>query len=284
MARIDVNGLSIAYEVIGEGPRTAVVTPGGRFSKDAGGIRELAGALAAGGFRVLIWDRPNTGESDIAFTGKGETFQNADTLAGLMRAIGFGPSLLVGGSGGGREMLVTAIRHPDLVRQVFVLWLSGGAVGIATLPAFYCADAIMAAFDNGMASVAALPGWQEPLTRRPANRETMLAMDVDGFVAKMREWAEAFMPLPGVPIPCVTAEQLAAIAVPVMILRSGESDPHHTRATSETVAAMIPGAQLAEPPWADREWMQQLTRSMKGETPLFGHWPQLAPQILAFVG
>jgi hypothetical protein len=35
----------IAYEIIGEG-RAWVVTPGGRFSKDYGGIREFAQALA----------------------------------------------------------------------------------------------------------------------------------------------------------------------------------------------------------------------------------------------
>ncbi|MET0241017.1 MAG: alpha/beta hydrolase [Sphingobium sp.] len=284
MARIEINGIGISYEIIGDGPRTAAITPGGRFSKDAGGIRELAEAVAAGGFRVLIYDRPNAGESDIAFTGPGETFQNADTLAGLIRALDFGPAMLIGGSGGGRETLVCTIRHPDVVERAFVLWLSGGAIGIATLPIFYCADAVMAAFDGGMETVAKLPTWQEPLTRNPANRERMLAMDTNEFIAKMREWAEAFMPVPGVPIPCVTAEQLAAITVPVTILRSGLSDPHHTRETGERLAAMIPGAQLAEPPWGDGEWMAQLTKSMKGEVPLFGHWPMLAPQILAFAG
>ncbi|MCE7796904.1 alpha/beta hydrolase [Sphingobium sufflavum] len=284
MARIDVNGIGIVYEIIGDGPRTAAITPGGRFSKDAGGIRELAEAVAQGGFRVLIWDRPNTGESDIAFTGEGESFQNADTLGGLLRALDFGPTMLIGGSGGGREMLLTAVRHPDVVERVFVLWLSGGAIGIATLPIFYCADAIMAAFDGGMAAVAALPGWQEPLTRNPANRARLLAMDVDGFIARMRLWSEAFMPHPGVPVSCMTAAQLAAIRVPVAILRSGESDPHHSRATSEAMARLIPGAHLAEPPWGDTEWLTQLTRSMKGEGALFGHWPMLAPQILAFAG
>ncbi|HEX7857991.1 MAG TPA: alpha/beta hydrolase [Sphingobium sp.] len=284
MPRIMINGINIAYEIIGDGPRTAAITPGGRFSKDAGGIRELAEAVAKGGFRVLIWDRPNTGESDIAFTGKGESFQNADTLAGLLRALDFGPTLLIGGSGGGREQLLAAIRHPDVVERVFVLWLSGGAIGIATLPIFYCADAVMAAFDGGMEAVANLPGWQEPLSRNPSNRDRLLEQEPEVFIAKMREWAEAFMPLPGVPIPCVTAEELASIKVPVTILRSGASDPHHTRQTSEAVAAMIPGAHLAEPPWGDGEWMSQLTRSMKGETPLFSHWPTLAPQILAFAG
>ena len=51
--RITVNGLGIEYEIIGTG-EPAVVTPGGRFSKDTPGVRELAAALAAAGKRVLI--------------------------------------------------------------------------------------------------------------------------------------------------------------------------------------------------------------------------------------
>ena len=58
MPKADVDGLSIAYEVVGEG-RPWVLTPGGRFSKDYPGVRELAVALAEQGNRVLIWDRPN---------------------------------------------------------------------------------------------------------------------------------------------------------------------------------------------------------------------------------
>lgn len=109
MARIDIHGVGIDYAIVGDGSRTAAVTPGGRFSKDAAGIRELAEALAQGGFRVLIWDRPNCGASDISITGPSESFQNADMLAGLLRALDMGPALLVGGSGGARETLLTAI-------------------------------------------------------------------------------------------------------------------------------------------------------------------------------
>lgn len=163
-----------------------------------------------------------------------------------------------------------------------VLWLSGGAVGIATLPSFYCADAIVAATHGGMAEVVALPGWQEPIVRNPGNRERLLALDGEQFIATMTCWAEAYFPSPDVPIPCLTQVDLASIAAPVMVLRSGRSDMHHTRATSEAVAALIPGARLAEPPWGDREWVERLVANLKGEAPLFSRWPLLAPMILDF--
>ena len=66
MPRTEIDGVSIAYEVIGEG-RPWIVTPGGRFSKDYPGVRELAVALAEHGNRVVIWDRPNCGESEVCF-------------------------------------------------------------------------------------------------------------------------------------------------------------------------------------------------------------------------
>lgn len=279
-----VQGVTLAYELIGTGPRKAVITPGGRYSKDAAGVRELAEGLAMGGFRVLIWDRPNCGESDISVTGPSESIQNADMLAGLLRALDMAPALLVGGSGGARETLLTAIRHPDLVERAFILWLSGGAVGIATLPSFYCADAIIAATHGGMAEVAELPGWQEPLNRNPANRDRLLGLDPAAFIATMQAWAEAYFPVPDAPIPCVSPADLASIKAPVMLLRSGQSDMHHSRATSEAVAALIPGSQLAEPPWGDREWVERLAASLKGEAGLFSRWPLLAPMILEFAG
>jgi pimeloyl-ACP methyl ester carboxylesterase len=276
---IQINGLSIAYELIGSGERTITITPGGRFSKDTPGVRELATSLAEGGFRVLIWDRPNCGESDISFNAQCETFQNADTLAELIWALGLGKPLIYGASGGSREALVTAIRHPECVAGVFCQWLSGGSIGIATLPIAYSAGPAIAALLGGMEAVAALPDFAEQLSRNPRSRARLMDWEPSAFVTRMHEWANWFFPQPGIPIPCVEAGQLEAISVPVVVLRSGVSDPHHTRATSEAVAARIPGAELQEPPWGDREWIERLDADMREKTGLFRSMPLLVPQI-----
>jgi len=55
------------------------------------------------------------------------------------------------------------------------------------------------------------------------------------------------------------------------VFRSGESDPFHTRATSEAVAKALPNAQLVEPPWGDRVWLE----TTPGRR--FDVWQQLAP-------
>ena len=46
MPRIEINGITVAYDLIGEGDKTITITPGGRFSRDTPGVRELAQALA----------------------------------------------------------------------------------------------------------------------------------------------------------------------------------------------------------------------------------------------
>ena len=281
MPTIDINGIDIAYDILGTGRSTAVITPGGRFSKDTPGVRALAEKLAEGGLRVLIWDRPNCGESAISFAGETESRMNADVLAGLLRALGLEGVLLVGGSAGSRVSLLTAIRHPDVVERLFLLWISGGAVGLASLAYYYCHDSLAAAAMGGMEAVAALPSWKEQLTRNPRNRDRLLSQDVTTFIAAMKAWAWSFFPKEGCPVPDMLPSDLRALKMPVMILRSGLSDFHHPRETTEAVHALIPGSKMAEPPWGDREWLERLAASVEAGGP-FVRWPLLAPQILEF--
>jgi pimeloyl-ACP methyl ester carboxylesterase len=281
MPKLDIGGIGVAYDLIGDGKKTAVITPGGRFSKDTPGVRELAQKLAQGGLRVLIWDRPNCGESDLSFQGKSESILNADTLAGLVRALKLEPALLIGGSAGSRVSLLTAIRNPGVAERLFLLWISGGALGLAVLAYHYCHDQLASAAMGGMPAVAALPAFKESLTRNPGNRDRLLGQDTSTFIQTMKTWAEAFVPAADSPVPGTSAAQLRALKMPTMILRSGESDFHHPRVTSEGVHALIPGSQIAEPPWGDREWLDRLQAQAAGEG-LFARWPLLAPQILAF--
>src|SRR5690349_6972799 len=114
MATMDVDGTTIAYELIGDEGPVWTITPGGRFPKETAGVRELATAISHHGQRVVIWDRPNCGESDVRFTGASESEMQADALAGLLRGLDLGPAVIVGGSGGARVSLLTAVRHPDV--------------------------------------------------------------------------------------------------------------------------------------------------------------------------
>src|SRR3546814_8155919 len=85
MARIAIDGINIEYELLGAAGAPAIaLTPGGRFAKDSVGLPELAQALVAGGRRVLLWDRPNCGASDISFDGD-RSEEHTSELQSLMR-------------------------------------------------------------------------------------------------------------------------------------------------------------------------------------------------------
>ncbi len=166
MAHAKVDGLSISYEVIGTG-RPWAITPGGRFSKDFPGVRELAEGLAEHGNQVLIYDRPNCGESDVCFTGDSESAMQADTLAALLRHLDMTPAVIAGGSGGARVSLLTAARHPDVAAGLAVWWISGGAFGLMSLGMHYCGQNLVKAWESGMDAVVALPEWEEVLVAQP---------------------------------------------------------------------------------------------------------------------
>ena len=282
MATATVNGLSIAYETVGEG-RPWVITPGGRFSKDTPGVRELAERLAAAGNRVLIWDRPNTGASDVCFEGPSESAMQADTMAALLAHLDMAPAVIAGGSGGARVSLLAATRHPEVASAVATWWISGGVYGLLVLGTHYCGNSIRAAWTGGMEAVAALPEWQEVLERNPANRRRFLDQDPLRFIATLERWMVAYCPCGDELVPGLPDADGRALRIPALVFRSGASDPNHTRATSEQVAALLPNARLVEPPWGDDEWNERSAARPGGSGEgLFVGWPLLAPTLLAW--
>lgn len=279
MARAVIDGVGIAYEVIGQG-RPWAITPGGRFSKDSPGVRELAQALADWGNQVVIWDRPNCGASDVCFSGESESAMQADALAGLLRHLGTGPAIIAGGSGGSRVSLLTAARHREVAAGLALWWITGGPFGLLSLANHYCGGSIKAAWSGGMEDVADLDEWREVIERNPANRERILAQDRQAFIATLERWMLAYCPREDEAVPGMTDADAQALDLPALVFRSGASDAYHTRATSERLAAVLPGARLVEPPWGDREWIERQTaRPEGGGEGLFVRWPLLVPQL-----
>jgi pimeloyl-ACP methyl ester carboxylesterase len=282
MPTATVDGVTMRYEIIGGTGPSWVATPGGRFSMDTPGVRELATALAAHDQRVLIWDRPNTGASDVCFTGASESEMQADALAGLVRTLDLAPAIIVGGSGGARVSLLAAARHPDVAAKLAMVWISGGPFGLLTLAIVYCGESIRAAWTGGMEAVVELPEWSEVLERNPSNRERLLALDPRDFIATLERWMLVYCPDPAATIPGLPDALLAKLATPTLVFRSGASDPYHTRATSERLHELIAGSQLVEPPWGDNEWNERSAAARGGTGALFERWPLLAPQLLEF--
>ena len=144
-----------------------------------------------------------------------------------MQAVGMAPATIVGGSGGARVSLLTAERHPDVVSKMFILWISGGALGLATLINVYCAPSANAANRGGMEAVAALPEWVESIRRNPGNRARILSQDPALFIETMQRWAASYFPTPGSPVPGMTPESFRKIRVPTapLLILLGAAPP-----------------------------------------------------------
>lgn len=286
MARIEVGGLELDYELIGpEQGQPLVLTPGGRYPRDTAGVPELGRIFAENGYRVLLWDRPGCGASDIAFTAESESVMNADALAGLVRALDLRDVVLVGGSAGSRISLMAALRMPGNVAKIAAWWLSGGAIGLAGLAWFYCGDQVAAASKGGMEAVAELPSWADQIARNPRIRDILLAQDPDTFIETMQRWAARFTYRDDTPMPGITAEEFASLTMPILVFRSGKSDMAHTRRTSEWVHELLPNSILREPPWGDQEWnyVSTFPNDVAARRGRFERWPLIAPDVLEFL-
>jgi len=286
MARIAVDGLELDYELIGPEQGTPLVlTPGGRYPRDTAGVPELGRIFADNGYRVLLWDRPGCGASDIAFTAASESVMNCEALVGLVRALDLKDIMLVGGSAGSRISLMAAARMPENVRKIAIWWISGGPVGLAGLAWFYCGDQIAAASKGGMEAVAQLPSWADQIGRNPRIRDILLAQDPDEYIATMQKWGKAFAYSDESPVPGMAPDDFNRLTMPVQVFRSGKSDMAHTRATSEWVHSLLPNSQMFEPPWGDQEWNYVSTfpidpANRRGR---FERWPLIAPMVLDFL-
>jgi pimeloyl-ACP methyl ester carboxylesterase len=284
MARISINGLGIDYELLGrEGAPAIVLTPGGRYCRQTPGLPELGEALAAAGRRVLLWDRPNCGASDLCFHAESEFALHGRTLAGLIRELDLGPVALAGGAAGSRVSLIAAALAPARVSHLLLWWLGGGPIGLMELAHKHCGEPATAASLYGMEGVVASRGWAEQVQRNPRAREILLAQPVDQFIARMQQWALAYRPSDVSPIPGMVPEDFAALHMPTLIFHNGRSDVMHTRQTSEWVHELIPHSTMADPPWGDDEWNERSRAFEKGEAQgLFVNWPKLAPALLEF--
>lgn len=280
MARITIEGVGLEYELLGPQCAPAIaLTPGGRFSKDVAGLPQLAQELSSNGYRVLLWDRPNCGASDLHFSGPSESRMQARFLVRLINALDLGPTALIGGSAGARISLFAASEDPQAVTRMMLCWISGGLVSMMRLGSYYCCEPAEVASLNGMEAVAAMPIWAEQIRRNPSNREVLTGFKPADFIDVMERWASGYIPSPDTPVGGLSQSDFATMTMPVHILRGSPRDLYHPAWVCEQVADRLPNAQLVDAPW-DIDIFAERMRDGSG---LFSDWPLLAPQILRFM-
>jgi pimeloyl-ACP methyl ester carboxylesterase len=283
MPSVEIRGGQVAYEILGPSDGTPIViTPGGRFSKDVPGLRPLAEKLAEGGMKVLLWDRPNCGASDVQFWGRSESHMRAETLAELLEKVDMAPAVIAGGSGGARDSIITVMEHPEVATKLVTWSIVGGVFSTMNLAGVYVLPNITTARVMGMEALSEMPEWKKLMEANPRNRERLLSINKDEFVETMLRWLNAFVPKPGQTIPGVPDEDFEKVKVPTLILRGGENDIDHPKRTSFEVHCLIKGSRLVNPPWPEDAWERAVEAMFKGKGHIFDPWVQAAPLILDF--
>ncbi len=125
----NVNSVRLNYEVLGQsGPWVALVS-GAR--RDMNEVRGLAELVADAGFRVLLHDRRNTGQSSLSLDGDGSEFEIwADDLRALARQLDISRLIVGGSSSGCRLATILALRHRDAISALLMMRVTGGAFAI----------------------------------------------------------------------------------------------------------------------------------------------------------
>lgn len=250
MPTAQVRGVEIVYQIIGDyGPWFALST-GGRRSHNE--FVALAKKIAAGGFRVLLHDRRNTGASEVVISGQeGEEIIWADDLAQLLKQLGATPAFIGGASSGARLSILLKQRHPEMVKALVLMRVTGGDTAAKRLPYKYYQMFIDAAKAGGMVAVCATPDYQERIKARPQNESILMNMKAEQFIAVLENWLTIFTSGSTYPVMGVEEATLQAINIPVLIIPG--NDRTHASNNAIEAAKLIPHAQLFQLPITDQD-------------------------------
>jgi pimeloyl-ACP methyl ester carboxylesterase len=246
MPQVALDGVTIAYEVTGEGEPIVLVCGCGQpaIAWHVG----LAPLLTAAGYQVITFDNRGIAPSSSPPPPYSVAEMVADTV-GLLDHLGFGAVRVAGHSMGGWVAETLAARHPDRVRAAALM----GSCNVATEwekavttverdlarldvelpPLFYACEILRYLPNHDLQDDEVVGGWlaligdqpPPPNPGRLGQFDACLAWSLD--LERTRAWPE--------------------IAVPCLVL-AFEHDIDSPPARAREAAALIPGARYAEIP------------------------------------
>lgn len=237
----NVRGVELNYKILGNSGPWMALNPGGRRGLEA--VEVLGEKMAKAGYRVLLHDRRNTGKSDVSIEGRDSEYEVwADDLHELLKQLGGLPAVIGGSSSGCRTSLLFYLRHPETTSALLLWRVTGGAFASNRLANQYYGQYIEAARKGGMKAVCETEHWAECCAAKPANRERLMKMDVNDFIAQMEHWRKFFLAGADLPVIGATEKDLGSIKVPTIIMPG--NDQTHGFATGRAAHKMIPGSEL----------------------------------------
>ena len=236
-----VRGVEMNYKILGNAGPWVALSPGGR--RDMSGIELLASEVANQGHRVVIFDRRNTGASEVVIDGNDSEYEIwADDVHELLNQLGALPAVVGGSSSGCRTALLFALRHPESVRALLLWRITGGRFACERLAEEYYGQFITAAKAGGMAAVCAMEHWRDRIKARPDNRDALMKMDPQHFIQVMSRWREYFLKGADLPVIGATEADLRSIKVPACIVPG--NDLTHGQKTGETLGRLLPTSEV----------------------------------------
>ena len=249
MAVIELRGVRLVYEVLGTAGPWVAISPGGRRGLISD--RALGVLIAEAGFRVLVYDRRNTGASDIAISGDSESAEQAEDLLALLNAFDTGPAYIAGCSSGSRLSLLLAERHAAAVRALLLWRVTGGAYAAERLAFNYYTQFLDAVQRGGIEAVCATEHFAAMIAANPANRERLRALGAAGFAAGMERWLAGFRQGSGHPVAGISPQAMRRMTLPTLIVPG--NDRVHPRAPGQAAHRLMPNSRYREVLMADRD-------------------------------
>ncbi len=231
MARIQINGIGIEYDLQGEGPALLLIHGLGSCKEDW----EDQLAPFARHCQVVSFDLRGHGQSDKP-AGPYSIAQFADDAAALLGALGIGTAHVVGISLGGAIAFQLALDHPALVKTLAIV-NSGPDARMRTFKekfAVWMRKHVVRR--KGMGKLAGLIA--PHLFPKPENRALR-----ERFIERTaRNDPQAYLHAFEALIGWSVAERIGAIACPVLAIAADQD--YTPLSMKEAYVARIPGAQL----------------------------------------
>jgi pimeloyl-ACP methyl ester carboxylesterase len=245
-----VRDVTLHYRVFGQtGPWLALITGGRRGFNE---FIPFAEKIAAKGFQVLLHDRRNTGASDVLIAGHdGEEEIWADDLAVLLDQLGASPAFIGGTSSGARLSMLFNQRHPQNVKGLLLMRVTGGDFAAGRLPETYYGQFIKAAQQGGMKAVCDHEQYQERIQANPSNLPRLMAMDPKEYIRVMEHWLSIFLRGPRKPVLGMEDDVMRAIKVPTIVIPG--NDKTHASVNGIAAASLIPNSILYQLPLEDQD-------------------------------
>lgn len=237
-----IRGIELHYEILGDRGPFVALQPGGR--RGAVSVRSLGQKIAEAGYRVIVYDRRNTGASTVAIEGDSENDVWAEDLYELLKSIDALPAYIGGSSSGCRLAMILALRRPEAVRGLLLWRVTGGAYAAERLCNQYYTSHIEAAKKGGMAEVCAMEHWTEVIAANPKSRDALMAMDPQDFIGRMNRWRDAFNAGTDHAVIGLSPADLRSLTMPACVIPG--NDRVHPRGPGQAAHRFMPNAEYHE--------------------------------------